>query len=474
MKRLMLLLAFLVIGFSVSATLTPLVTAQEAAANTVIHVVQRGETLFRIALRYNTSVAALVAANGLSNPNLIYTGQRLIIPVSGGTIPPTQPPGDPGSGGVYIVQPGDTLGRIAQRFGTSVGAIAAANGIVNINRIFVGQRLVIPGGGVVVPPPGTPVSPPPPTSGLSGFQLGGHVAGFSYPDQMRSAGMTWAKIQVRWNRGDGANIAQGAIDAARSRGFRILLGVVGDKNQLAENPTQYYQDFANFLGEVARLGPDAIEVWNEPNIDREWPAGQISGGNYTQMLRAAYQAIKAANPNVIVISGAPAPTGFFGGTCQGGGCDDNVFIRQMRDAGAANVMDCVGIHYNEGILPPTARSGDPRGNSSHYTRYYPTMVELYGGTFPSRPLCFTELGYLSPEGFGPLPAGFEWAADTSAQEQAEWLAGAVRLARQGGRVRLMIIWNVDFTNYGADPQAGFSMVRNGECRACNTLSAAMR
>ncbi|MBC8098470.1 MAG: hypothetical protein H7Y11_03430 [Armatimonadetes bacterium] len=253
-----------------------------------------------------------------------------------------------------------------------------------------------------------------------------------------------------------------------------MLGIAGDKNQLAANPTQYYQDFARFLGDVAALGPDAIEVWNEPNIDREWPAGQISGANYTQMLTAAYQQIKARNPNVIVISGAPAPTGFFGGTCQGGGCDDNVFIQGMRNAGAANFMDCVGIHYNEGVLPPSATSGDPRGNPNHYSRYYGTMVNVYSSTFPSKPLCFTELGYLSPEGFGPLPPGFEWAVDTSVQEQAEWLGQAVTLSRQGGRVRLMIVWNVDFTNYDSDPQAGFAIVRNGECRACAILGAAMQ
>ncbi|NOG49306.1 MAG: hypothetical protein HND48_07550 [Chloroflexi bacterium] len=144
------------------------------------------------------------------------------------------------------------------------------------------------------------------------------------------------------------------------------------------------------------------------------------------MLAAAYNAIKSANGNTVVISGAPSPTGFWGGQCQAAGCDDNIFISQMRNAGAANYMDCVGIHYNEGILPPTARSGDPRGNSGHYTRYYGTMVDLYAGTFPSKPLCFTELGYLSPEGFGPLPGGFAWAADTSAQEQAQWLGDAVR------------------------------------------------
>jgi hypothetical protein len=137
-------------------------------------------------------------------------------------------------------------------------------------------------------------------------------------------------------------------------------------------------------------------------------------------------------------------------------------------------MDCVGIHYNEGILPPTARSGDPRGNGTHYSRYYPTMVSLYSGTFPSRPLCFTEIGYLSPEGYGPLPPNFAWAGNVTAQQQAEWLGQAVTLARNSGQVRLFIIWNVDFTGYGDDPQAGYAIVRpDGQCRACAIIRAAM-
>ncbi len=481
MRRLLTLLSLtLILGFGFSFK-----TTETEAQGQTIYVVQPGDNLYRISLRYNVTIAAIVSANGIPNPNLIYVGQRLVIP-DGGTTPP--PPGTPvptqppGQETIYIVVPGDTLGRIAQRFQTTIQAIAVRNGITNINLIFVGQRLVIPGGGGTVPTPppgstpvpGTPV-PPPTGGGLTGFQLGGHVGPFSAEEQMRSAGMTWAKIQIRWNQGDAASIAQGAIDSAKGRGFKVLLGIAGDKNQLASNPTQYYQDFANFLGSVAALGPDAIEVWNEPNIDREWPTGQVSGSNYTQMLSAAYQAIKAANPNVIVISGAPAPTGFFGGTCQSGGCDDNIFIQQMRNAGAANVMDCVGIHYNEGILPPSATSGDPRGNSSHYSRYYPSMVNLYSATFPSKPLCFTELGYLTPEGFGPLPGGFDWAVNTSLQEQAEWLGSAVRLSRQGGRVRLMIVWNVDMTEYGADPQAGYAIVRpDGNCPACATLGAAMQ
>ncbi len=474
MRRFMLVITVLALLLVSSVVMT---TAQDG--NTV-HVVQPGENLFRISLRYNVSMADIAAANNISNVNLIFAGQQLIIPSGGTTTPPpttTQEPGggQPGGGtpSAYTVVRGDTLGSIARRFGTTYQAIASANGIANPNLIFPGQVLNIPGG---TGTPGGGTQPPPAGPGpvTGGFELGGQVFGFGFSDQMRGAGMTWAKIQIRWRRGQDTSAAQSAIDAARSRGFKILVSVVGEPGELAQNPTQYYQDFANYLGQVAALGPDGIEVWNEMNIDREWPSGLISGAQYTQMLRAAYGAIKAANSNVLVISGAPAPTGFFGG-CSTQGCDDDAFIRQMAAAGASSVLDCVGIHYNEGIVPPTATSGDPRGNSGHYTRYYQSMVNVYAAAFPGRPLCFTELGYLSPQGYGELPGGFSWAANVTVTNQAEWLAGAVTLARNSGRVRLLIVWNVDSTTFdGSDPQAGYAIIRpDNTCPACNTIRQAM-
>lgn len=471
MRRLVLLFVLVfVLGVSLSAT-----TTAQTEADTQYTIVP-GDTLFRISLRFGVSVQAIAQANNIQNVNLIYAGQTIRIPgVSGPGPQPTSVPG--GTPSTYRVVAGDTLSRIAARFGTTIGAIASLNGITNVNLIFVGQVLQIPGGTGSPQPttqPGvTPIPTVPGGVGLTNFVLGGHIQSYGYVDQMRSAKMTWVKQQLRWNRGDPASVASGAIQAAHDRGFKVLLSVVGYKEQFGGNAAQYYQEFAAFLAGVAALGADGIEVWNEPNIDREWPNGQVSGGNYTQMLAAAYNAIKGANGNTIVISAAPSPTGFWGGTCQAAGCDDNIFITQMKNAGAANYMDCVGVHYNEGILPPTARSGDPRGNPNHYTRYYPTMVELYSSQFPTKPLCFTELGYLTPDGLGPLPGGFAWASDTSLQEHAQWLGDAVRLSRQGGRVKMLIVWNIDFTQYGDDPQAGYAIVRNGSCLACATLAAAM-
>lgn len=473
MRRLLLVIVAALLALSV-------VAAQEQT----VHVVQAGENLFRISLRYNVSMDAIAQANGLTNRNLIFIGQQLVIPgVSGSPAPaPTDPPSDGGSDGgtvgTYTVVRGDTLAAIARRFNTTFQAIASANGIANPNRIFVGQVLNIPGapgGPAPTPPPvvdgGDNVPPP---AGPGGFELGGHVFSFAYPDQMRGTGMTWAKLQVVWNQGDPPSVAQGAIDAARSRGFKVLLGIKGRPEQLGANPTQYYQEYANFVGGVAALGADAIEVWNEQNIDREWPAGQINAQSYTQMLSAAYQAIKANNPNTLVISGAPAPTGFFQ-SCTGAGCNDDEYIRGMAAAGAANFMDCLGIHYNAGTTPPSATSGAPVGSSGHYSWYYPTMVQVYTSAFPGKQLCFTELGYLTGEGLGELPGGFSWASGNTLAEQAQWLGDVVRQARGSGVVRIMIIWNVDNTSFGADPQAGYAIVRpDGTCPACSQIAAAMQ
>ncbi|MFW5748082.1 MAG: LysM peptidoglycan-binding domain-containing protein [Chloroflexota bacterium] len=448
--------------------------------NQTIHVVQPGENLFRISLRYDVTIAQIQQANNIANTNLIFVGQRLIIPTAG-TPPPSQPPQQPQppsqpSPSTYTVQRGDTLGTIARRFGTTFQAIAQANNVANPNLIFPGQVLQIPGGTGQPQPPSQPQPQPPPSAPIAGgFELGGHVQSFSYPDQMRGAGMNWVKNQLVWRRGQPPSIAQPLIDQARANGFKILLGVVGDPGELGANRTQYIQEFATFLAGVAQLGPDAIEVWNEPNIERQWPTGQIGGAAYTQMLSAAFSAIKNANSNVLVISGAPAPTGAEGAFGPARVMNDDRFLREMAAAGAGNFMDCLGIHYNEGIVPPTARTGDPRGNGGYYTRYYLGMIDVYRGIFPNEPLCFTELGYLSGEGYGPLPPAFAWAADTTVQEQAEWLNGTVRIARQRGDIRLIIIWNVDFTVYNDDPQAGYAIVRpDGTCPACATLRAAMQ
>lgn len=144
------LLLFTLIAVNVIAV-SP--AAAAPAADQTIYVVRAGDTLARISARYGVSIAALVSANGIINPNRIFVGQRLIIPgaTSGGTAPAPSPA--PVSGSIYIVQPGDTLSRIAVRYRTTVAALLAANGLTNPDRIWVGQRLRIGSGGGTTPAP---------------------------------------------------------------------------------------------------------------------------------------------------------------------------------------------------------------------------------------------------------------------------------------------------------------------------------
>jgi LysM repeat protein len=145
LRRVKLLLPVLVLVVALA-----LPAAVEASG--LVHVVQRGENLYRIAMRYGTTVQAIARANGIWNPNLIYAGQRLIIP-TGGHYPPPPPPPPPGGGyhppapgcGCYhIVRWGETLTQIARRYCTSVQWLAQVNHLWNPNYIWAGQRLAVP------------------------------------------------------------------------------------------------------------------------------------------------------------------------------------------------------------------------------------------------------------------------------------------------------------------------------------------
>ena len=315
-------------------------------------------------------------------------------------------------------------------------------------------------------------------SGATGdFELGGHVTWLTAAavSAMNQSGMTWEKKQLRYHYGDNAEgLAASFIADSHYKGFKILLGVVGYPNEMdMNNFDDYVEKFADFCGQVAAKGADAIEVWNEPNIDREWPTGHISGARYTQLLAAAYNRIKSVDPSIMVISAAPSPTGAEG-AYPGAVLNDDNFMRQMAEAGAASYMDCLGLHYNEGIVSPGATTGDPRDN--YPTRYFGSMLSRGRQFFPNTKVCWTELGYVTPEGFtDPLPAFFAWGANTTVAQQAAWLADAVSRSAQSGYVRLMIIWNVNFEGIATDPMGGYAIIRpNGSCPACSTIGAVMR
>jgi spore germination protein len=130
------------------AFVVALLPTHQVSAQAGMHCVQPGETLFRIAMNYHTTVGAIASANGIANPNYVRAYQCLYIPTYHGGPGPHGPgphgPGPVPAGRYHWVCPGETLFAIGRLYGVSPWSIAAANGLTNPNYIRAGQRLYIP------------------------------------------------------------------------------------------------------------------------------------------------------------------------------------------------------------------------------------------------------------------------------------------------------------------------------------------
>lgn len=146
-----LLVLILVCRLALGAPLAPrpACAAPPTADPSNVYIVRAGDTLYNIALHYHANIATLAQLNGLSNPSLIYVGQRLVVPTVASASTPVPTPAAPL---VHVVLPGETLFRIALRYNTTVWAIVSANQLENSSLIYAGQRLVIPAGEATQPP----------------------------------------------------------------------------------------------------------------------------------------------------------------------------------------------------------------------------------------------------------------------------------------------------------------------------------
>lgn len=234
------------------AVLAMILTATPAFAHDS-YTVEPGDTLSHIAARSGTTVAVLVEENGLTNPDRIRVGQVLSVPGSGHSGAPATPSGSqPTPAGRYVVAAGDTLSQIAVRLGVSRSALAAQNNITNPNRIFVGQILELPAGGVV------------PVSG----------AGGGYPDLLERISNDPARVSLipiferwadandlpvdfvmavawhesGWNNGAvSSKGAQGIGQIMPSTGVWIAESLIGDPSLRASRPEDNIRMSARYL-----------------------------------------------------------------------------------------------------------------------------------------------------------------------------------------------------------------------------------
>ncbi|MCL5999105.1 MAG: cellulase family glycosylhydrolase [Chloroflexi bacterium] len=309
--------------------------------------------------------------------------------------------------------------------------------------------------------------------------------------------LNWTKAQVRWKdfdpaKGDYSQAQNNwqLLDAftadANKKGLNILFGII-DAPEWARStfkagktgPPDDFNEAARFFEKViARYKGcvQAVEVWNEMNIDREWttPSGVIAGAEYVKFLKVVVPAIRAVDPNIIVVMGALAPTGF---TAPRQSEDDFAYMGQFVAAGGPALVDCIGVHlngynmppdkeWNEGYNNPNARFRGPFDSPHHSWSFKSTLFGYYQRT--NKPQCVTEFGWASMQNLGVQgnPPGFEFALDNTEQQQADWIVQGFRIMRDSGFVKFGIVFNLDYIQKigqkpnepGGDP-ATYSIIR---------------
>jgi hypothetical protein len=342
-----------------------------------------------------------------------------------------------------------------------------------------------------------------PSAGDEAFGYGIAVSGVGGGDpaywmgQVDRLGLGWVKQQIKWKDWESTpgemdwSGFDAVVEAANRRGLKVMFSVVDapewsrsytDQNTEGAPPDnlQVVADFTGRLVDRYNGRIHAIEVWNEQNLDREWDTAEgVNPERYVEMLRLSYEAIKSRDPNIIVISGALSPTA--GRQTDPNDpdrviwMDDFDYFDRMIELGALSYCDCVGAHHNginlppdvawdEGYNDPTAQFRGPFDNPHHSWSFKSTLWgyhERIQAAGDDTPLCVTEFGWASAEGFDDHPPGFEFALDNTLQEQAEWDVQAFRLMREWGFVRLAFLWNLNYSQLGwgpEDPNAPYAII----------------
>ncbi len=475
-------------------------------AQGTIHVVQPNESWEVIAWQHTMSLDLLLRSNGVVNPGLLTPGLRIFVPT-----PPTNTIAlEP-----YMMGAQPSLYRVAATYRVSPIVILLASALP--------RPVAVPGQIVYVPdvpeiamlptglpptaalpsptetPSPEPPNPPQPSpstvevpEGALRRSLLGIQGHFLIPDEARDDLLDmvaydlefgWVKIQVDWSLIEYAPGQYSSIldeldlfmDDALHRGLSVLLSVVKAPDWARptteeDGPPSNYQDYYRFLTFLVlryKYRIQAIEVWNEPNLRREWNGAPLSGAEYVNFLSGASEAIRREGEGIRVISAGLAPTGINDGVTA---VDDRVFLRQMYEAGFTDYVDGVGIHPYGWANPPWAQccgdSGGVPSHNDHPSFYFLNTVQdyhaiqlEYGDT--EHQLWATEFGWGSVDGLDiPVPENAPYFAYTDNREQGDYIIEAFRMGQEWDYMGPMFLWNLNVaTLAGYEPsQGGYSLL----------------
>lgn len=232
------------------------------------------------------------------------------------------------------------------------------------------------------------------------------------------------------------------VDAAEEAGINLLIRI--DRQpfwsqepgaDLKENiPPADFNDFSDFCGVLAERYQgriDAYQVWNEPNLSREWGDRPPDPAEYTELLKVCYQAIKEADPDAVVISAGLAPTG----TGLPLAIPDMEFLQGMYDAGAADYFDVLGLNAPGYKAPPEISPEEGESNPEYgggrwfVFRHVEDMREIMvANGDEAKQAAILELGWTTDE----VHPEYAWHAVTE-EEQADYLVRAYSYAAENWR-----------------------------------------
>jgi hypothetical protein len=305
---------------------------------------------------------------------------------------------------------------------------------------------------------------------------------FSHLDML---GVGWVKVQVSWKLyepepGEFDDFRFDELDRlvsmARARDIRVLLSVAkapewSRPTTELDGPPMNFQLFETFMNKLAsRYGDQvaAYELWNEPNLNREWNGVPLSATDLVELIRYGAAGVRAANQEALLISGAPATTGINDGLVA---IDDRLFLKQMVAAGIVNMVDAIGAHPYGWANPPDSSAAAPElsipSHNNHPSFFFVDTLQDYRqillqSSRPDIPIWVTEFGWGSYEGLAKdPPAAVEYMAYVDEQQQASYTLRAYEMAQEMAGIGPLIIWNLNFApTFGDDfVESAYSLLR---------------
>jgi len=304
--------------------------------------------------------------------------------------------------------------------------------------------------------------------------------------KLRELNFTWQKTLFQWREIEGAGKgifdwreADRVVSASTAAGIKVLARIDFPPswacptwdNRGNECAPDRFEDYADFIRAfTTRYGTGSpigrvygIEVWNEPNLAREWgnkPINQDQAGQYVRLLQLAYQAAKSVDPQMTIVTAGLTPTG----TQNDDARPDDQYLQWIYDAGGAQWFDVLGAHGAGYKAPPEMSPDDVAADPSYgghpsfsFRRVEQLRDVMVRNGDDAKQVWLLEFGWTSDE----VHPAYAWHRVTEDQK-AQYIVGAYKWARDKWSpwIGVMNLWNLSAPGWTRDNEEYWWSITN--------------